>query len=144
MIYIFYLCISVKKIITQISSFLLALLVLFSTLSFTVDKHFCGSILVDQAVLSKAKTCGMEMPSSKEGLNKTSCCSNEKIAVHGQDELKNSFHSFDFEQQLFLTAFSYSYLNLFESLPQNVVPFKDYIPPLLVKDLPVLHETFLI
>ncbi|MDT0643650.1 hypothetical protein RM553_12475 [Zunongwangia sp. F363] len=132
-----------KKALQNSISVVMALLVMFSTLSFTVDKHFCGSVLVDSAVLSKAKTCGMEMSSSKDEM-KDSCCSNEKVAVHGQDELKNSFQTFDLNQQLFFTAFTFSYLNLFESLPKQVVPFKDYIPPLLVKDIPVFHETFLI
>ncbi|MDT0674983.1 HYC_CC_PP family protein [Autumnicola musiva] len=132
-----------KKAFQNSISVLMALVVMFSTMSFTVDKHFCGSVLVDSAILSKAETCGMETSSSEDQL-KDSCCSNEKIAVEGQDELKNALQSFDLDQQLFFTVFSYTYINLFESLPQQVVPFKDYIPPLLVKDIPVLHETFLI
>tara|TARA_R110002033_G_scaffold155892_1_gene192145 strand:+ start:131 stop:289 length:159 start_codon:yes stop_codon:yes gene_type:complete len=40
----------------KIASFLMALLVLFSTFSFTVDKHFCGNTLVDTAVFGKGES----------------------------------------------------------------------------------------
>ena len=122
----------------------LALLVLMSTFSFTVDKHFCGSMLVDKAVFSKADTCGMEMASEANDLAKDSCCTNEKVAVEGQDELKVSFESLDLEQQVFLASFTWSYLNLFEGLPTQIIPFKDYSPPLLVSDIQLLDRVFLI
>lgn len=132
-----------KKALHKTISFSLALLVLMSTFSFTVDKHFCGSILVDKAVFSEAKTCGMEM-NSETASSEDSCCTNEKTAVEGQDELKISFHSLDFEQQVFLTSFTHSYLNLFEGLPEQVIPFRHYSPPLLVTDIQVLDQVFLI
>lgn len=118
----------------------MAFLVMFSTMSFTVDKHFCGSYLVDQAVFSKAKTCGMQMTSEAED----HCCSNEKVHVEGQDELKISFDSLDLDQQVFITAFTYYYFDLFESLPKQIIPFKDYSPPLLVTDIQLEDQVFLI
>ncbi|WP_040506511.1 HYC_CC_PP family protein [Gillisia limnaea] len=135
-----------KKAVQKLLSTTLALLVLFSTFSFTVDKHFCGSILVDKAIFSEAKTCGMDMHSHSEIdlMDEDNCCSDQNISVEGQDELKISFQSLDLNQQLFLTVFTYSYSNLFEGLPQQVIPFKNYTPPLIVKDLPVLNDTFLI
>lgn len=122
-------------------SVLMALLVLFSTLSFTVDKHFCGSILVDKAIFSEAKTCGMEMESSSE---KDSCCSHEQIAVEGQDELKHTFETFDLNQQVFLAGFVYSYIFIFEEASKEAIPFKNYSPPLLVTDIQVRDQVFLI
>ncbi len=135
-----------KKAVQKSLSTILALLVLFSTFSFTVDKHFCGSILVDKAIFSEAKTCGMDMHSHSEIdlMDEDNCCSDQNISVEGQDELKISFKSLDLNQQLFLTAFTYCYSNLFEGLPQQVIPFKNYTPPLIVKDIPVLNDTFLI
>ncbi|CAM4309846.1 hypothetical protein GILI108418_14585 [Gillisia limnaea] len=137
---------TMKKAVQKLLSTTLALLVLFSTFSFTVDKHFCGSILVDKAIFSEAKTCGMDMHSHSEIdlMDEDNCCSDQNISVEGQDELKISFQSLDLNQQLFLTVFTYSYSNLFEGLPQQVIPFKNYTPPLIVKDLPVLNDTFLI
>nr|WP_262914776.1 hypothetical protein [Christiangramia lutea] len=109
-------------------------------MSFTVDKHFCGDHLVDKAVFSKAKTCGMQMTSGEED----HCCTNEKIQVQGQDELKISFDSIDFQKQFFITTFTFTYLNLFESLPKQIIPFKDYSPPLLVTDIHLVDQVFLI
>ncbi len=127
-------------------STVLTLLVLVSTFSFTVDKHFCGSILVDQAVFSKALSCGMDMHSQSETdlMDQDKCCSNQNISIEGQDELKISFNSIAFDQQVFIAAFTFSYNNLFEGLPQQVIPYKNYTPPLIVKDIPVLNDTFLI
>ncbi|APG61079.1 HYC_CC_PP family protein [Christiangramia salexigens] len=129
-----------KKAFQHIISICMAVMVLFSTFSFTVDKHFCGSYLVDSAVFSKAKTCGMQMSAAAEA----HCCSNEKISVEGQDELKLSFDSFDFNQQLFITTFTYTYFELFETLPKQIIPFKDYSPPLLVADIQLEDQVFLI
>src|SRR5690606_27353804 len=125
---------------------ILALLVQVSTFSFTVEKHFCGSILVDSAVFSSAKTCGMNMNAAMDASDEDSCCTNEKTEVDGQDELKISFNSLDLdlEQQLFLTSFTYSYNNIFEGEPLLEIPFIHYSPPLLVSDLQILDQVFLI
>jgi hypothetical protein len=135
-----------KKGLQKSVSTVLALLVLVSTFSFTVDKHFCGSFLVDQAIFSKALSCGMDMHTNSETdlMDKDNCCSNQNISVDGQDELNISFNSMDFDQQVFITAFTFSFNNLFEGLPQLVIPYKNYTPPLIVKDIPVLNDTFLI
>lgn len=132
-----------KKILQKSGSLVMALLVLFSTMSFTVDKHFCGTYLVDQAVFSKAKDCGMEHPSEGEMITDDGC-SDQQISVQGQDDLKISINDLDLSQQVFLSTFTYSYIGLFQELPQQLIPFSDYSPPLLVRDIQVLHETFLI
>lgn len=119
---------------------MLAFLVMFSTMSFTVEKHYCGNHLVDKAVFSKVKTCGMQMSMAEE----EHCCTNQKVSVEGQDELKISFDSFDFEQQVFLSAFTFCYLELFEEESRQTDAFKDYSPPLLVRDIQLIDQVFLI
>jgi len=135
-----------KKGFYKSISTVLALLVLVSTFSFTIDKHFCENFLVDHAIFSMATSCGMDMDSHSgtDSMDQDNCCTNQSISVNCQDELKTSFQMPDLNQQLFLTAFTYSYINLFEGLPQQVNPFKYYTPPLIVKDIPVLNDTFLI
>lgn len=134
---------SMKKAFIHKVSVLMAFLVLFSTFSFTVDKHYCGNYLVDSAVFSKAATCGMEMKTN-DGITEDHCCQNKKVAVDGQDELKISFDHFSLDQQVFLSAFTYSYINLFVAQPQQIIPFKDYSPPLLVTDIHLVDQVFLI
>lgn len=130
-----------KKLFLKLGSFVMALFVLLSTMSFTVDKHFCGDYLVDQAIFSEAASCGME---HYPGMSKEDGCRDQKVSVEGQKDLKVSSHDLDLPQQVFLASFTYSYVQLFEEMPQQLVPFLDYSPPLLVQDVTVLYETFLI
>ncbi|SHG29502.1 hypothetical protein SAMN05444483_10852 [Salegentibacter echinorum] len=127
-----------KKAFQNSGSVLIALLVLFSTFSFAVDKHFCGSFLVDKAIFSAADTCGMEISTDGE------CCTNEKVVVDGQDELKHQFDSLDLSQQQFLIGFTYSYIFIFEDFSKEIIPFKQYTPPHLVKDIQLVDQVFLI
>lgn len=121
----------------------MAFVVLFSTLSFTVESHYCGSNLIDTAVFSKVKKCGME--SSAEALIKKSCCKDEVIIVEGQDKLKlNTFNDLELNQQYIFASFIYSYASLFESLPKQIIQHRDYAPPNLIYDIQLLDETFLI
>lgn len=124
----------------------MAFMVLFSTMSFTVNKHYCGKMLVGQSIFSEVASCCpmMDHSSDENQDEKDKCCTDKKVSVEGQNELKTTFHSFDFQQQIVFTAFVYSYINSFESLPKQVIYFKDYSPPPLDKDIPVLYQTFLI
>ncbi|WP_108869212.1 HYC_CC_PP family protein [Aquimarina aquimarini] len=137
-----------KEIIQKISAVCMTLVVLFSTMSFTIDMHYCGTTLVDIALYKEAKTCGMKQQVSDKStcsiLLKKSCCSDKQLTIDGQDELQNSFDSLTFEQQVFISSFYYSFIDLFEGLEANIVPFKEHSPPFLVKDIHILNETFLI
>lgn len=127
----------------KVFSLALSFLVLFSTFSFTVEKHYCGSRLVDVSVFSEAKGCGMETPS--ETKLKKSCCKDVVDVIEGQDELNTvSFDNLDFKSQVFLSAYIYSFSVIFESLPKQIIPHKDYSPPNLVRDIQLLDDVFLI
>jgi hypothetical protein len=124
----------------------MALLVLISTVSFTVEKHYCGDVLVDVSLFTEAQKCGMEaLEMEMAAITKMSCCKDTVDIVQGQDELSfKTFNDLDFNQQLFLVSFSYSYLNLFEGLPEQVIPHRDYSPPNLIRDIQVLDQVFII
>lgn len=120
----------------------MAFLVLFSTVSFTIEKHFCGDVLVDVSMFVEAEKCQME---SLELLQKKTCCKDEIDVVQGQDELNiSSFDDLDFDPQQFITAFVFTYINGFESLPKETIPHKDYSPPNLIADIQVLDQVFII
>lgn len=132
----------IKEILHKTFSIGLALLVLFSTVSFTIEKHYCGDVLVDASVFVEAEKCAME---AQEILQKKTCCKDEIDIVKGQDELKvTSFEDLDLDQQQFVTAFAFSYFNMFESLPKQIIPHKNYSPPNLVTDIQVLDQVFII
>jgi hypothetical protein len=134
-------------------SLFMAVLVLASTLSFTVDMHYCGDHLVDFSMMQGSKTCGMESKIESKDLKtapcnleimEKSCCSDKQFAVKGHDDLKASFADFHVNQQIFIASFVYSYINLFECETKDFTPFKTYRPPFITRDVQLLHESFLI
>ncbi|MGC6438258.1 MAG: HYC_CC_PP family protein [Flavobacteriaceae bacterium] len=136
-----------KQVFHKIVSISMAVVVLLSTLSFTIDMHYCGNTLVDTAVFKKAKNCGMEMqnPSTKGcSVTKKDCCSDKQIFVEGQDELKINFENLTLEQQQFIASLVYTYINLFEGYDEDINSFQEYKPPLVVRQLYKLDETYLI
>lgn len=126
----------------------MSLVVLFSTMSFTIDMHYCGDILVETAIFHKAKGCGMEMEDSAANSEcstiKKGCCKEEQIIVQGQDELQLTFDKLTFEKQFFVSSLLYTYVSLFESEGESIISFLEYPPPLIVKKLYKLDETYLI
>lgn len=128
-------------------SLLMAFVVLFSTLSFTIDMHYCGDTLVETAIFHKAKGCGMEMesPSKKDcSITKKNCCSDKQLLVDGQDELQLTVDKISFEKHLFITSFIYAYVNLFENIEESVTSYRDYLPPPTIRQIYKLDETYLI
>lgn len=137
-----------KELFHQLLAFTMALLVLFSSMSFTVDMHFCGDNLVDLSLI-EADNCGMSsMPGMSESdlmlIDEMSCCTDLQVTLEGQDELKISFDQLSLEQQVFLASYYHSYLQLFNTESGIIAPFDGYPPPIIVKDIHILHETYLI
>ena len=138
-----YFCHVIKQALHKSFSILLAFFVLFSTVSFTIEKHFCGETLIDVAVFSDVDSCGMEMNNAIAV--KKHCCKDVVEVLEGQNQLNfSSFEDLDFEQLQFLASFAFSYSNLFEGLPNQIIPHKGYSPPNLVADIQLLNATFLI
>jgi hypothetical protein len=128
----------------------MALLVLFSTMSFSLNIHYCGDHLVDFSLFDTADTCTMKAEMSKSSREcalmdmEMDCCSDVEIIIEGQDDVKIAFDQFTFEQQVFITSFAISYINLFEGFDSNITPFIDYSPPPLIRDIHILDQSFLI
>ncbi|MDC6388916.1 hypothetical protein PP182_09510 [Maribacter sp. PR1] len=139
-----------KRFFHKILAFTLTLAVLFSTTAFTADMHFCCDKLVDLAVFSKVKSCNEkvkqqdEKPTKECSLGQKGCCSNQTFVKQGEDNLKSVSFELDANNVIFLKVFFYSYVNLFQGLELKTVPFINYDPPWIEKDILVLHETFLI
>ncbi|MEM5540763.1 hypothetical protein [Olleya sp. AS48] len=136
-----------KQIFHKIMSLAMAFVVLFSIMSFTVNMHYCGDTLVETAIFHKAKGCGMEMEKpSTDGcsITKKNCCDEEQLVVDGQDELQLQVDKISFDQQVFIASFVYTYINLFEGLDNNVSSFEEYEPPLVIKQIFKIDETYLI
>jgi hypothetical protein len=136
-----------KQVFHKTVSFAMAFVVLFSTMSFTINMHYCGDTLVETALFHKAKGCGMEMqnPSTEEcAITKKNCCNDEQLVADGQDELQLQVDKITFEQQTFIASFIYTYINGFEGLDSNVSSYEEYKPPLVIRQLYKIDETYLI
>ncbi|MGB1269952.1 MAG: HYC_CC_PP family protein [Flavobacteriaceae bacterium] len=136
-----------KQIFHKIMSLAMAFVVLFSTMSFTLNMHYCGDVLVETAMFHKAEGCGMEMEKpSADGcsITKKNCCNDEQLVVDGQDELQLQVDKISFEQHLFIASFVYTHVNLFEGLDNNVSSYEAYEPPLVIRQLYKIDETYLI
>ena len=102
--------------------------------------------VMDIAFFHHADSCGMgeAMAVTGESTSDMDCCDDESFTMEGQNDLKLSWDEVEVDTQAFLIAFTQSYLELLSlSLGRNV-PETIYPPPLLVQDLTLLHEVFLI
>ena len=129
-------------------SFLMAIVVLMATMSFSVDMHFCGNTIIDYSFVQQAAGCGMETAITADceypTISEKPCCTNKQLMKQGDNDLKVSLDQLSFDQQVFAASFIYSYSNLFESAAYDNAAFVDLSPPFIERDVQVLHQTFLI
>tara|TARA_Y100000385_G_scaffold74023_1_gene74700 strand:- start:30889 stop:31278 length:390 start_codon:yes stop_codon:yes gene_type:complete len=127
-------------------SVFLALIVLSSTMSFTIEKHFCGDKLIDVALFSELNKCNMDSSSiDLEEFVKKMCCKDEVNIVTGQDELlMHDFDdlSMDIQTALFEVTQSINHLVSVELLSKK--SFNDYSPPKLIVNRLIVNQNFLI
>lgn len=138
-----------KSVLQKILSLLMALLVLLSTVSFTVNEHFCGDKLVSKSVYIKADDCGMEIMKTNEDTEackvvKPNCCTEKQTLVKEQENIKDSAIAITKFQANLLTCFAYSYKALFTEVSKKATSFAHYQSPLVVKQLFKLDQVFLI
>jgi len=138
--------VSMKLLFHKAFSVVLALLVLVSTLSLTIEKHYCADQLVDIAVLGQVKSCcGTTAPAGLFDSDDSGCCKNEIEVLIGQDELNLAEKQLvPFESQLFVTSITTSLEHLVSLRRAYKPSYDDYTPPLISKDLYLFHEVYLI
>lgn len=137
-----------KKIISNIAALFLTALVLFSSVSFTVEKHLCGGQVFSESVFGKAKDCGMDdgcctKENSDSSLSKKSCCKDEIQIINGSVFKSESTLKFDNKQQQNLFVFNLINQALF--LPINnsgIIQFNNYFSPLLPNNFDILYQVF--
>lgn len=130
-----------KELAFKIGSFVLAILVCISTLSFTVEKHYCGDFLVDVSFTGDASDCGME----KGTVPKKNCCKDEVHQVEGQHELlQSSIDDFTIQKEQLLGSFLISYRDFFSVKESTELIYNDLSPPDLPVDYQVLYQSFII
>lgn len=133
-----------KCFLSHIASVFMALLVMVSTMSFTVQSHYCGNILVDKAIMKPAKTCSMHDSKGHQSSEDDHCCDEETELVKGQNQLKLSDTHTMLKAPLALSIYAYiHFINPVEVEPLQTLVFDDS-PPDLEFDYCVRHQVFLI
>lgn len=136
------------KVLKNIASLFLSLLVVLSSMSFTVNMHLCMGELESVRLLSQAPACDMHRKSCHASLpdksSKDDCCEDEQRILQGQDELSKAA-AFQETQPELVAVFSLlvSYFTASTELPL-MEAIEVYIPPLFPRDIPVLIQSFLI
>ena len=136
-----------KRVFHRMTALVMAFVVMFSTMSFTISMHYCGDTLVETAVFQKAEGCGMDMDNTVSdtcSITKKNCCDDKQLLIEGQDELQLSSEDVSLEQQLFVTLLVNTINNLFEGVGDYEIPLDDYSPPLVERDIQVLYQVYLI
>lgn len=136
-----------------------AVMILASSISYSIDYHYCQGQLKSFSLIGKAKNChemASKKPSchhKKQGQNKSlscsssdnNCCNNKTVHVES-DFNKKILNVLDLniQYQFFVVANTlYSFKNLFVESTFKA-PFVYYKPPLIRKDISVFYEVFLL
>lgn len=135
-----------KQVLHKLFSITMALLLLLSTGSFTVEKRYCEDVLIDVAVFSQIEKCALEcFETEQEQITITPCCKDTLDVVQGQKQLTvKTFDDLEIFQQQFLASYLYAYNSLFEVLQKQTIPHQNYYPPNLITDIQVLDQVFLV
>jgi len=137
------------KVLHSIFALCLAGIVLISTTTITVNKHYCGKLLVKTTVIKHNEGCGMEAAASKhaaDGLAKQHCCNDEQLVVEGIDHLQFEKYVADSDHEPLQSLTLVNELGFDEKLDFNykLPPYYHYKPPPLIKPIYRLHEVYLI
>lgn len=149
-----------KSIKYRIVAFLLAILVLVTSVGFSVDMHFCQDDFKSFSLIGKAKNCHdvaikkstckhhkatVQQEKPCEKLDKKDCCENRTLTLDAdQDQqLQNVDFTLSKQVEQFVTAFIYAFYK--DKFTEEAdIFFANYRPPLIQKDIPVLIQSFLI
>ena len=138
---------NLRKVFHKASAVVLSLMVLFSSFGFTVSSHFCGGEKIMSAIgfVKTDLSCGMKQkPTScpiKDEIQST-CCQNIHDYHHIEDNVKKDrleIFTPDFTQVFCLTELKPVY-----SLALTQTYYSDFSPPLIVKNITLVHQSFLI
>lgn len=133
------------KLYRSIISSGIALLVLISSSSFTVNMHFCMDRIHSVSVIEKAAPCPMELlvPTCHKAA-KHSCCDDEKLTFEGKNFKSQESVTLEIAQQNWIAALPVITKTFQPLVVSATAEYHNYKPPLIDSDIPVLIQSFLI
>lgn len=122
----------------------MTLIVLLSTMSFTIHQRYCSGDLVDTTLFSKTESCKIVVQSNCCEITEE-CCDHEQIKIDGQKELPSRIVvETHLLKQYFIVNSLKLNLNKINFHYENSVINKEYIPPSLVFNNQIFHQVFII
>ena len=110
---------------------------LVSTTGVKIDKHYCCGRLIDTSIYSQAESCGMdEIPG---------CCTSTSTWLQVEDDFQEeaTFAIPQFDSHTFTAEVLYSVVYPWNT-GVNHISFSDKSPPLIVRDIPIFVQSFLL
>ncbi len=134
----------------QIVAFALATLMFCTSVGFTIDMHFCQGNLAAVSVFGEATCCKNACVANKKACcqlpveNGTKgCCENTSIDVQLDTDIPQvETPTLSKSQIQFVVAFVTTYFPQYNPTT-SIVKYQNYKPPLLIRDIPVLIQSFL-
>ena len=136
-----------NTIVKKISTTLLSFIVLFSSMSFAIDEHYCGNNLMDVSYFGDADNCGSEevtMNSSSSSVKQNNCCKDETTLLESSIFNKEKFINLQHIDAEVLFFKANSYLGTYKDIAIEIEYYTDFSPPDIAQDIQVLHQAFLI
>lgn len=136
-----------KETVKKISAFILSFIVLLSSMSFTIDKHYCGGELIDVSYFGEADGCNMEHSeavTSYQTVKENSCCVDEIQIIESTTFDKEKLTKVTQKNIEFAFIYAYSYIDIFNEVLLDKEWYKDFSPPDIEEDKLVLFQSFLI
>ncbi len=138
------------QILHKILALILALAVLFSTLSFTVEKHVCMGEVTDVSYFDKVESCGMEKTecddteSDHDLVKRQNCCDTLQELIPGDPAEQQAIQGLEIQDFDYIVSYISTYLSEYEPLEEvNLIEYGPD-PPLVERDIQALYQTFLI
>ena len=136
-----------KRILTKILSFFLTILVLFSSVSFTVEKHLCGGQVYSESIFGKAEKCGIndddcELEANNPFYSEKSCCEDEIQFINGSIFEKEQSVKLNNKQQQDFTISVLIDNGLITKEFNESTHFKNYLLPPNKNNFNILYQVF--
>lgn len=129
-------------IFRKISAILMAMFILLTTAGFSLHKHHCTITKETTTSISHVKNCcGTE----DEKECPKGCCQDETEIIQLSTDLSLPTTTHEFAPELFVAIIQHFVPNnLFDYGDKTLSKYLNYKPPLILKDIPVLIQSFLI
>jgi hypothetical protein len=140
----------VKEIGHKISALFLVFVVLFSTTSFTVERHLCMDNVYSYAFFGHAKECGMKSKicrvndEDNDIFSENTCCVNDFQVKKASTTVQSDTVQLKNQEISFLTDHIFANLGLVEVIKHPLNNSTKYPPPLIENKISIFYQVFLI